>query len=148
MIRKKSGNRSNFNSSEGGSDMGEEIVYRCPKCLKEHYMSIGAYFRSPAYAGEILAGERGKQAKRNLERHPGKNVMFTYEIFRCSCGYARSKHVMAIYDDNQAPWSMDPERKLVWHNARCRCPRCGKRMKLIREPPRRIRWSMALVMAT
>ena len=119
--------------------MGESIHYHCPKCGKDHPVSMGAYFRSPACAEEILAGERGKQAKRNLERHPGNNVMFTYELFRCSCGYARSKHVMVIFDDDQAPWSMDPERRPVWHNARCRCPRCGRKMRITDEPPMRIR---------
>ena len=108
-------------------------------CGKVHYLSIGAFFNSPASAEEILAGERGRQAKLNMERHPGKSAMFTYEVFRCSCGYARSKHVMAIYDDDQVPWSMEPDRKIVWHNARCRCSRCGKRMKLARDLPARIR---------
>ncbi len=119
--------------------MGEEVVYRCPKCLKDHYLSIGWFFRSPATAEAILSGEYGKQAKRNFERHPGKSAMFSHDVFRCSCGYARSKEVMVIFDDDQAPWSMDPERKVVWHNARCKCPRCGRSMMHADDLPRRIR---------
>ena len=118
--------------------MGEQVVYHCPKCGKDHSISIGAFFRSPACAEEILAGERGKQAKRNMERHPGNSAMFTYEVFRCNCGYARSKLVMAIYKGEGAPWAMGHEN-LVWHNARCRCPVCGRNMGIMRDLPRRIR---------
>ena len=46
---------------------------------------------------------------------------------------------MVIYGDDKAPWSMDPERKIVWHNARCRCPRCGRNMKIMNDLPGRIR---------
>ena len=119
--------------------MGESVSYHCPNCGKNHHVSIGWFFRSPATAESILAGEYGEQAKRNLERHPGKSAMFSYDVFRCTCGYARSKEVMVIYGDDQAPWSMDPERKIVWHNARCRCPRCGRSMHVVEEPPRKIR---------
>ncbi|MBO4357312.1 MAG: hypothetical protein J5813_03990 [Candidatus Methanomethylophilaceae archaeon] len=65
--------------------------------------------------------------------------MFSYDVFRCQCGYARSKEVMVIYGDDKVPWDMDPKRKIVWHNARCRCPRCGKSMKETDDLPRRIR---------
>ena len=119
--------------------MGETIVYHCPKCGKHHPVSIGAFFMSPASAEEILAGSRGIQAKRNLERHPGNNAMFTHEVFRCNCGYARSKLVMVIFGDDKVPWDMSPHRDVVWHNARCRCPRCGRSMHVVEEPPRKIR---------
>lgn len=119
--------------------MGESIEYHCLKCGRVHNIDWGAFFRSPASAEEILSGGRGKQAKRNFENHPGKSAMFTYEVFRCNCGYARSKLVMVIFDDDQAPWSMDPERRPVWHNAKCTCARCGRKMRVMDEPPRRIR---------
>ncbi len=110
--------------------MGSSYTVHCSKCGRHTTISEGAFFRSPAYADEILAGERGKQAKLNFERHPGKSAMFTYEVFVCSCGYTRSKLVMIIFDDDQTPWSIDPNRKIVWHNARCRCPLCGKNMRI------------------
>lgn len=119
--------------------MGEEVRYHCPKCGKDHFLSIGWFFRSPATAEEVLAGEYGERAKRNFERHPGRSAMFSYEVFRCNCGYARSKQVMAIYGDDRAPWDMAPDRKLIWHNARCRCPRCGRSMGHMGDLPSRIR---------
>ena len=109
-------------------DNGEQVVYICPKCRKHHYVSVGAFFMSPGDTAAIKKGFYGRQAKRNFERYPGKSAMFSYDVFKCLCGYARSKEVMVIFDDDQAPWSMDPERKVVWHNARCMCPRCGSNM--------------------
>ena len=108
-------------------------------CGKVHYLSIGAFFNSPASAEEVLSGERGRQAKLNMERHPGKSAMFTYEVFRCNCGYGRSKMVMVIYGDDKAPWDKWSERNIVWHNAKCRCPRCGRKMRVMDDLPRRIR---------
>ena len=119
--------------------MGEEVRYHCPKCGRDHFLSIGWFFRSPATAEAVLSGEYGEKAKRNFERHPGRSAMFSHDVFRCSCGYARSKQVMVIFGDDRAPWDMGPERNVVWHNARCRCPRCGRRMKIMNDLPRRIR---------
>ena len=103
--------------------MGETLSYHCPRCGKTHLISYGWFFRSPATAEQVMNGEYGPRAKRNLERHPGTNVMFEYLIFRCSCGHARSKEVMTVFDDDRAPWDRDTRRKPVWDNARCSCPR-------------------------
>ncbi len=119
--------------------MGEEVRYHCPECGRDHFLSIGWFFRSPATAEAVLSGEYGEKAKRNFERHPGRSAMFSHDVFRCSCGYARSKQVMVIFGDDRAPWDMGHERNVVWHNARCRCPRCGRRMKAMDDLPRRIR---------
>ena len=119
--------------------MGEQVVYICPKCLKHHYVSVGPYFLSPGDPAAIKEGFYGRQAKRNFERHPGKSAFFEHVVFRCDCGYARSKNVMTIFGDERAPWDMGPDRDIVWHNARCRCPRCGRRMHPARDLPRRIR---------
>lgn len=118
--------------------MGETLSYHCPRCGKTHLISYGWFFRSPATAEQVLNGEYGPRAKRNLERHPGTNVMFEYLIFRCSCGHARSKEVMTVFDDDRAPWDRDTRRKPVWDNARCSCPRCGKRMHITYNEPRSI----------
>ena len=119
--------------------MGEEVRYHCPECGRDHFLSIGWFFRSPATAEAVLSGEYGEKAKRNFERHPGRSAMFSHDVFRCSCGYARSKQVMVIFGDDRVPWDMGSERNVVWHNARCRCPRCGRRMKAMDDLPRRIR---------
>ena len=119
--------------------MGEELSYTCEKCGKVHRISWGAFFMSPQKAEDVLAGSMGRQARLNMERHPGKSAMFWYGVFGCRCGYVRSKRLMAIYDDDQVPWSMDPDRKVVWHNARCRCPKCGRSMRERAEPPTRLR---------
>ncbi len=119
--------------------MGEQLSYRCMNCGKEHLVDWGLFFRSPATAEAVLEGDYGKRAKANFERHPGTSALFSYEVFRCTCGYARSKLVMMIFNDDQAAWSQDPKRGIVWDNAKCRCARCGKSMQVVREPPRRIR---------
>ncbi len=119
--------------------MGEQFMYSCTNCGKVHLVDCGWFFRSPATAEAVLAGEYGKRAKADFERHPGTSAMFSYDVFRCTCGYARSKRVMRIFADDQAPWSQDPGRGIVWDNARCRCARCGKDMHIVDEPPRRIR---------
>ena len=119
--------------------MGEEVVYHCPKCGKDHYLNAGAFFNSPATSEEVLSGERGNVAKLNMERHPGRSAMFTYEVFYCRCGHARSKMVMRIFRDDIMSWSFDPDEGVIWHNARCRCPKCGRPMRLIEDLPSRIR---------
>ena len=119
--------------------MGEEVSYHCMKCGKEHHIAIGPFFLSPANPEMIMSGTYGERAKKNFERHPGRSAFFEYRVFRCRCGYARSKQVMTIFDDDRAPWDMWSERKVVWNNARCRCPRCGRSMKMMRDLPARIR---------
>ncbi len=119
--------------------MGEQLGYLCPGCGKEHLIDFGWFFLSPATAEAVLDGSYGERAKRNMERHPGTSAMFSHDVFLCTCGYARSKLVMRIFNDDQAPWSQSPNRGLVWDNAECRCARCGKSMHLVEEPPRRIR---------
>ncbi len=119
--------------------MGASYRYHCPKCGEDHIIRCGMFFRSPATAEEVLSGGYGERAKRNFERHPGTSALFSHQVFRCGCGYARSKEVMVIFADDQAPWSMYPGRGIVWHNVRCRCARCGKSMSPVSEPPRSIR---------
>lgn len=116
--------------------MGMSVEYHCPKCGKDYSVSTGLFFRSPATTEEVLAGEYGNHAKANLERHPGGSIMFSYEIFRCRCGYVRSKEVMRIFEAKQWP---SPTVKAVWNNARCRCPRCRRNMHLTEDLPKKMR---------
>lgn len=119
--------------------MGEEVVYHCPKCGRDHYVSIGPFFLSPGDPVMIREGFYGKRAKKMFERHPGKSAFFEHVVFRCNCGYARSKRVMTIFGDDKAPWDRWSERNVVWDNAKCRCPRCGRSMRIVGDYPSRIR---------
>ena len=117
--------------------MGEEIVFRCPKCGKHVGISQGAFFRSPSTAEDVLNGEYGKNAAENLKRHSGHHVFFHYEVFYCRCGVARSKQVMDVYREGVLPWF--PSEPPLWSNDRRRCPKCGRMMRIIDHIPDRIR---------
>ncbi len=119
--------------------MGEELVFSCPKCGSRVGISQGAFFRSAPTVQDVMGGEFGKRAADNLRRHPGENVFFRYDIYRCRCGVVRSKRIMEVYREGVVPWF--PSEPPLWSNQGCRCPRCNRRMKETYNMPKRIRCS-------
>ena len=101
-------------------------------------MSDGGSYIDHVPAEWILTGEWDDRTKTNLKRHPGTLVRFSEDIFRCKCGYVRSKEVMKIYKEEH-PSSSGPGEKEVWNNAKCRCSRCKRSMRITEDFPKRMR---------
>ena len=119
--------------------MGLEMTYVCRYCNTIYRMQMGILFKGTVGAEDILSGKYGLQAKRNLENHPGKYVLFSKQMFVCECGYLRTKTVMEVVNNKALKSPMDNRNRAVWNNAECKCQRCKKSMTLVTEPPEKMK---------